>query len=274
MGIEQKLFRLKKIISDCGSVLVAFSGGADSTFLLKTALDALPKEKVLAVTAFSPVRPKEELFFSKGIARSLSAPHRIIKTYELKNKKFISNTVKRCYFCKLELFSKLKTISAKLDLNVVADGTCLSDRQDFRPGSLAGQELKIRPLLLEAGLAKEDIRRLSRMAGLITWNKPSSACLVSRIPYGTRISRALLGRIDRAEAYLKKLGFAQIRLRHYDGLCRIEVSGEDIERLIKERVRIVDRLKKIGYNYITLDLEGYRTGSLNEVMSKGRFLRG
>lgn len=268
MGIERKLNVLKEVISDCGSILIAFSGGADSTFLLKVALDVLPKNKVLAVTADSPTYPKEELLFSRNVAKILGARHRIIKTNELREKKFACNPVNRCYFCKSELFSRLKSIAAKLKLNVVADGTSISDKSDFRPGSLARQELKIRSPLSEAGLAKEEIRKLSKDMGLGTWDKPSLACLASRIPYGTRINPDLLEQVDRAEAYLRSLGFRQVRLRHYNGLCRIEVSKEDIRRLITKRVQVVDRLKKIGYNYVTVDLEGYRTGSMNEVIRR------
>lgn len=268
MGQAPELSELKKIIRKCGSILIAFSGGVDSTFLLKISLGVLPKDKVLAVTADSPTYPKEELLFSKKIASSLGARHKIIKTEELENKNFISNPANRCYFCKAELFSRLKKIASELDLNFVADGSSVSDKADFRPGSIAKKELKIRSPLMEAGLKKDDIRKLSRQMGLSTWDKPSLACLASRIPYGTKICPDLLERINRAEVYLAKLGFKQVRLRHYNGLCRIEVPRRDIPFLVNKRARIVDKFKKMGYNYITLDLEGYRTGSMNEVIKK------
>jgi len=268
MMLEQKLARLKKIIAKYNSCLVAFSGGMDSTFLLKVAQDVLPKDKVLAVTANSPTYPKEELFLAKGIACHLGVRHKIITTYELKDKKFVSNPVNRCYFCKYELFTKLKRIARKFKLNFVVDASSLSDKFDFRPGSIAKRELKIRSPLIEANFTKEDIRKLSRAFGLSTWDKPSLACLASRIPYGTEISKKLLIRINKGEVYLRKMGFKQVRLRHYNGSCRIEVFKDDIARLVSKRNQVIDKLKKLGYNYVTVDLEGYRTGSMNEVIKK------
>ena len=244
------------------SVLVAYSGGVDSTFLLKAACDVL-KDKVLAVTAASPTYPNGELIFSKKMAKVLGAKHKIIKTEELKNKRFIINPFNRCYFCKKELFSRLKELAKRYKLKFVIDASNASDKKDFRPGNRAKDELNIRSPLQEAGLNKEDIRGLSKSLGLATWNKPSLACLVSRIPYGRRISQRILRRINQAEVFLKNMGFRQIRLRDYDGLCRIEVFKEDIPELIVKRNAIVKKLKILGYDYITVDLEGYRTGSMN-----------
>lgn len=247
-----------------GSVLVAYSGGADSTFLLKAA-SAVLKKKVLAVTADSPTYPKGELVFSKKITAGLGVRHRIIRTAELKDRNFAANPVNRCYFCKKELFAKLKKLSRENKLKVVIDASNASDKNDYRPGSVAGRELKIRSPLQEAGLSKEEIRKLSKKLGLPTWDKPAQACLASRIPYGSRICAKTLARIHKAEAALKEMGFKQLRVRHYAESCRIEVPKSDIPRLTGKRRQIVDRFKKIGYNYITLDLEGYRTGSMNEV---------
>ncbi len=263
MALKKKLARLRKIILKCNSCLVAFSGGVDSTFLLKVVSLVLPKDKFLAVTANSRLYPKEELLFSKRVASGLGARHKIINAPRLKDKRFISNPVNRCYFCKKELFTALKDIATKFKLNFVVDASNISDESDFRPGNLAKEELKIRSPLVEAGFTKKDIRRLSKKFGLAAWDKPSSACLASRVSYGTPISRQLLGRINQAEAYLKKIGFKQVRLRHYNGLCRIEVLRKDIPRLISKRNQVVDKLKNFGYNYITIDLEGYRTGSMN-----------
>jgi len=273
MTLRQKLNRLKKLILKYDSCLIAFSGGVDSTLLLKVASLVLPKDKILAVTAYSPTYPKEELLDSQSIARELGVRHRVIKTYELKDERFVSNPVNRCYFCKRELFSKLKYIASKFKLNFVLDGSSVSDNSDFRPGNKAKQELKVRSPLAEAGFTKEDIRKLSKLLALSTWNKPSLACLASRIPYDTRISCGLLNNVNRAETYLRKLGFKQVRLRHYNGLCRIEVAKNDIRRMVSKREKIIDGLKKIGYNYITLDLEGYRTGSLNEMLTHSTALR-
>ena len=268
MRHKQKLVRLKKIISDYRSCLIAFSGGVDSTFLLKAATLVLPREKILAVTACSATYPKDELAFSKNIARGLGVRYKIIRTRELKDRKFISNPVNRCYFCKKELFARLKKMALRSKLDVVLDASNLSDESDLRPGNIAKREYKIRSPLQEAGFTKEEIRKSSRELGLVTWDKPSLACLASRIPYGTKISSRLLGRINQAESYLKKIGFKQVRLRHYNGLCRIEVSQGDIPRLISRHRQVVDKLKKMGYNYVTVDLEGYRTGSMNEVIKR------
>lgn len=265
MGVMNKLKKLKEILKDMESVLVAYSGGADSTLLLKVAHDTLGN-KVLAVTADSPTYPKEELMFSKRMAKRIGAPHKIIRTFELEDTRFISNPVNRCYFCKKELFGRLKKIAKEKKLNFVIDGSNESDKSDYRPGIKAKEEFKIRSPLADAGLTKDRIRALSKKLGLPTWNKPSLACLASRIPYGTGISKKILERIYKAEDILKKNGFNQVRLRDYDNLCRIEVSKNDIPCLINMRRQIVGKFKKLGYNYITVDLEGYRTGSMNEAI--------
>jgi uncharacterized protein len=270
MLIEKKLLRLKKIISKMESVLVAFSGGLDSSFLLKVATLVLPKKKILAVTADSSTYPHEELSFSKKFASQLDVRHKIIRTGELKDRSFIANPINRCYFCKSELFSKLRAESKKLKLNFVLDATNASDKNDFRPGKEARRQFKIRSPLEEAGITKKDIRILSKKLNLNTWNKPSLACLSSRIPYGRKINYGLLSKINQAEICLRKLGFRQVRLRDYDRLCRIEVDKKDIPYLVRKRDLIVAKIKGLGYNYVTLDLEGYRTGSLNELLKPKR----
>jgi pyridinium-3,5-biscarboxylic acid mononucleotide sulfurtransferase len=264
MTLEQKFARLKKIISSCGSCLIAFSGGVDSAFLAKVATMVLPRQKLLVVTADSPTYPRAELLFSRKVSRQIGVRHRIIKTAELKNQKFASNTLKRCYFCKSELFKKLKEIAFQEKLNSVFEASTLSDDADYRPGARALKELEIRSPLKEAGLGKVEIRRLSRRLRLLTWDKPSQACLASRVPYGNLISRSILRRVEEAEAYLSRLGFSQIRVRDYQRLCRIEVPKKDIPLLLKNKERIVSKMKTLGYNYITADLEGFRSGSMNE----------
>jgi len=262
--------KLKKLILKYRSCLIAFSGGVDSTFLLKVASSVLPKNKLLAVTAASPTYPKEELNYAKKIARQLKVRHLIIRTHEDKDHNFLENPPERCYFCKKELFSRLKSVADKYRLNAVLDASNLSDKKDFRPGSRAKKELGVRSPLQEAGLTKPDIRRLSRKLGLETWDKPALACLASRIPYGTRIKPAILNRINKGENFLREIGFREVRLRHYNGLCRIEVAPCDIQRLVDKRNQIVDKLRSLGYNYITVDLEGYRTGSMNIALERRR----
>lgn len=245
--------------------MVAYSGGTDSTLLLVVARNVL-QERVLAVTADSPTYPPEELAFAKKTAQAFGVKHIIIKTRELKDKSFVNNPPQRCYFCKKGLFRRLREIALKSKLNFVADASNISDQKDYRPGNQAKREFKVRSPFQEAGLTKEDIRKLSKKLGLGTWNKPALACLASRIPYGTRITPALLKRINDAERGLKKLGFKQVRLRHYNGLCRIEVFKDEIPALIRKRDAVVRNLKKLGYDYVTLDLEGYCSGSLNRVI--------
>jgi uncharacterized protein len=261
-----KLKKLKGILEKMGSVLVAYSAGADSTLLLKIASDVLG-DRVMAVTATSPTYTKEELIVSKRMTKVLGVTHKIINTNEFKDKKFIANPANRCYFCKKELFGRLTQIAKKFKLNFVADGTNLSDVLDFRPGNKAKKEFKVRSPLKEAGINKDDIRKISRKIGLVTWDKPTFACLASRVPYGTAITKKIIQRIEKAESFLRKIGFKQARVRHYNGLCRIEVPQSSISKLISKRSELVLKFKKIGYNYITLDLQGYRSGSMNEILT-------
>lgn len=266
MTLQDKLASLKRKICGYKSCVVAFSGGQDSAFLLKVCSLALPADKILAVTAVSATYPEAELAKAKILAKDIGVKLKVIRTNELDNKKFAANPVKRCYFCKKELFSKLIAIARQNKLHSVLEASNITDKKDYRPGNIAKVELKIKSPLVEAGFSKEDIRKLSRRLGLSSWNKPSLACLASRIPYGTKITAKLLKRVDQAEQYLISLGLKQVRLRHYNGLCRIEVDKKDMPGLLRKRQAVVERLKDLGYNYITLDLEGYRQGSLNEVI--------
>ncbi|MFA4984638.1 MAG: ATP-dependent sacrificial sulfur transferase LarE [Candidatus Omnitrophota bacterium] len=257
-----KLARLRRILQKTGSLLVAYSGGADSTLLLKVAVDTLG-DKVMAVTADSPTYPLQERLFASRMAAKLGVRHKIIKTAELKNPAFYRNPLNRCYYCKRELFRRLKEIARKNRISFVADASNVSDKNDFRPGRRATKEIGVLSPLEEAGLNKEDIRRFSRMMHLETWDKPSLACLASRVPYGMAITASLLQQVRRAEEFLRSLKFRQVRVRHYGRLCRLEVSTREIPRLVSNRAAVVRKLQSLGYRYVTVDLEGFQSGSMN-----------
>lgn len=270
MKAQEKLEKLKLILWEMESLLLAFSGGVDSTFLLKVAKDILG-EKLLAVTASSPIFPRREYLKAKELAESLGARFTSIFTDELPLPEFARNPTDRCYWCKKELSKKLWEIARQERMKWVADGSNFDDLGDFRPGRKAAKEMEVRSPLCEAEIGKEEVRALSRNQGLPTWDKPSFACLASRIPYGIPITKEILESINRAEEFLLSLGLNQVRVRHHDKLARIEVEPEDMPKAFQWKEKIVSELKSLGYVYIVLDLEGYRSGSLNLPLQKQKF---
>ena len=264
---SEKINELMSCLESYGSVLVAFSGGVDSSFLLKAAVDFLGSDRVLAVTASSEAYPDHERKDARKLAEKLGARWITIQSSETSNPNFRENPSDRCYFCKKELFRDLNELANREGITKVADGTIQDDSEGHRPGTRAAEELGIASPLREVGLSKDEIREFSKRVGLETWDKPTFACLASRFPYGEEITEEKLRRVGSAEEFLLKLGIEQFRVRHHGDIARIEVLRSDFDRMLNFREEIVARLKELGYDYVTLDLEGYRTGSMNESLT-------
>ncbi len=265
-----KIDKLKNILKGMKSVVIAYSGGLDSAFLLKAAIDSLGKGSVLAVTARSETYPLSEYEEAVSIAKKMGSEHITIQTKELNIKHFKSNPVDRCYYCKKELFGKLDIIRRRRGIKHLLDGANSDDLKDVRYGRIAAKELGVRSPLLESGMTKADIRKYSKALSLPTWDKPSFACLASRFPFNVKITAKDLKRIDMAESYLKRLGFKQVRVRLHGEIARIELLAADQDKALKYRDAITHSLKGLGFTYIALDLAGYRTGSMHESASGRR----
>ncbi len=268
MTTADKLEKLKGILRDMEKVVVAYSGGVDSAFLLKVAADTLGTDKVMAILAISPTYPSREYNRALETASSIGINVEIIHTKEADDPRFINNPVDRCYFCKHELFTRIAEYIAAGDFKNMVDGSNMDDLSDHRPGKKALREKDIRSPLQEAGLSKSEIRVLSQQLGLSTWNKDALACLSSRFPYGENIDLKKLQMVDAAENFLSDLGFKNIRARHEKNSIRIEISPSQIRLFADDslRMRVLTRMKELGYQYVSLDLEGYRQGSLNETL--------
>jgi pyridinium-3,5-biscarboxylic acid mononucleotide sulfurtransferase len=268
--MQVKYEKLKEILREMDNIVVAFSGGVDSTLLLKVAVDVLGPEKVLAVTADSETYPSSELEEAKKLAHMIGATHQVIETSELNIPGYAENDKNRCYFCKNGLFEEILPIMQEKGFKNVVYGLIADDMSEHRPGVRAAQEHGVRGPLQEANLYKEEIRELSKQLNLPTWEKPSFACLSSRIAYGERITQEKLTKVEKSEEYIKSLGIRQVRVRTHEDIARIEVEPQEMELVLSKHKEIVNNLQSFGYKYVSLDLQGYVSGSMNLVLKNSQ----
>ncbi len=266
--VEQRLAELENIFAPYGSALVAFSGGVDSSLALAVAARALPKERVLAVTSNNETYLPSELDLAETLTRTLGVEHLVVNTRELDNPNYASNPTNRCYFCKNTLYSDLKALAQEKGYACVVDGANKDDEGDYRPGRKAAKELDVVSPLARAGMGKAEVRELAKYLKLPTWDKPALACLSSRFPYGQEITPEKLAQVARAEEYMRRRGYGQVRVRHHGEIARLEIGPDELERAFRERDEISTELKAAGFLYVALDLTGYESGSLNAALKQ------
>jgi uncharacterized protein len=267
-ALEKRIEELEAAVAPYGSALVAFSGGVDSSLALAVAARALPKERVLAVTSNNETYLPSELEGAKGLARSLGVEHLVVNTRELDDPNYASNPANRCYFCKSTLYSDLGKMAEEKGYACVVDGANKDDEGDYRPGRKAARELGVVSPLAMVGVGKVEVREIARYLGLPTWDKPALACLSSRFPYGQKITPEKLAQVARAEEFMRRQGYKQVRVRHHGEIARLEVGTDELERAFREREKISAELKAVGFLYVTLDLAGYKPGSLNTALEQ------